>query len=94
MNAPNEFEWNDSKASSNEEKHGIPFEAAIGVFSDGNRLDEIDDRKNYGEERRNVIGVVDGYCLTVTYTMRGDICRIISARPASRSERMSYGYSS
>src|SRR5215217_1344526 len=44
------------------------------------RLEHPDTRHDYGEERVNVIGTVDGYVLHVTYTMRGQVGRIISAR--------------
>ncbi|MEQ8266444.1 MAG: BrnT family toxin [Parvibaculum sp.] len=88
---PEEFEWDDEKAEANLSKHGVPFELATDVFSDPDRLDVGDERFAYGEERRNAVGAVDGAVLTVSYTMRGDICRIISARRASRKERDAYG---
>jgi uncharacterized DUF497 family protein len=59
-------------------------------------LDELDDREDYGEERFNRIGIVEGQLLVVTYTGRvdedsgDDIIRIISARPAERRERRRY----
>jgi uncharacterized DUF497 family protein len=91
MGSPTEFDWDDEKAARNEEKHGVPFEAAVDVFMDPNRVEHPDTRHDYGEERVNVIGAVDGYVLHVTYTMRGPIGRIISARLASRKERKYYG---
>lgn len=92
--APSDFEWDQTKAASNLKKHGVPFEAAPDVFCDVNRLDERDDRQSYGEERRSVTGLVDGVCICVAYTMRGDVCRVISVRPASRKERQRYGHRS
>ncbi|MEV5407154.1 BrnT family toxin [Streptomyces albidoflavus] len=71
----------DVKSATNEAERGIPFEAAIGVFLDPNRIEAADD---YGEVRLNVIGMVDGVVLHVTYTMRQDVCRIISVRSAHR----------
>jgi uncharacterized DUF497 family protein len=91
MNEPEDFEWDDTKDAANEGKHGISFEAAIHVFLDNNRIDDLDTRRSYGEERRNVTGTVNGIILTVTYTMRDDIARIISARKASKKERVKYG---
>jgi hypothetical protein len=91
MMALEEFEWDDEKADANLAKHGIPFEMAAEVFADPDRLDVGDGRFDYGEERRNTVGVVDDVVLTVSYTMRGGICRIISARRASRKERDAYG---
>jgi uncharacterized protein len=52
----------------------------------------VDERFDYGEERRNATGLVEGVYVTVTYTMRGEeTARIISAHPASRKERKHYG---
>lgn len=92
MNAPQEFEWDDEKSAKNEAERGIPFEAAVDVFLDEHRLEWIDARKDYGEVRRVMVGVVDGVCLSVAYTMRGEAARIISVRCASRKERRQYGY--
>ena len=36
------------------------------------------------------VGVVDGAEMTVVYTMRGEMSRIISARKARRDERRTY----
>ena len=95
MNTPPSFEWDDAKATANFIKHGVSFDAGSRVFLDDNRLDIEDTRFNYGEERRNVTGVVDGVCLTITYTLLpSGTARIISARPASRKERGTYGYRS
>jgi uncharacterized DUF497 family protein len=61
------------------------------VFRDESRIDWVDERFDYGEERRNATGMVDGLRLTVTYTMRDEeTARIISVRPASRRERKRY----
>jgi uncharacterized protein len=91
MNTPTIFEWDDAKATRNEEKHGVPFEAAVDVFMDPKRVERQDTRRDYGEERKNVIGTVDDYVVHVTYTMRGQVGRIISACLASRKERKYYG---
>jgi uncharacterized DUF497 family protein len=88
---PTEFEWDEDKAARNHTKHGVSFEMAIGVFADPDRLEEQDRRRDYGEARFNIVGIVDGYHLTVTWTRRGRIARIISARRASREERERYG---
>ncbi len=51
-------------------------------------IDAVDDRRNYGELRFNIIGKSpDGIMLFVTYTVRGERVRHISARRASRQER-------
>jgi uncharacterized DUF497 family protein len=84
-----EFEWDDNKNLANIEKHGIDFEDAISVFL-GPTLEAPDDRLDYGEVRIISYGEMNGRVVAVVYTMRGDICRIISARKASRDERTKY----
>ena len=36
---PNEFEWDDTKAASNEAKPGVPFDYGVRVFLDEGRAD-------------------------------------------------------
>lgn len=90
MNKPASFSWNNAKAAQNLGKHGVRFEVATLVFNDPNRVDIQDARADYGEERRIVIGKVQGLILLVVYTMRGDVGRIISARPAHTTEGDAY----
>jgi Ribonuclease toxin, BrnT, of type II toxin-antitoxin system len=51
---------------------------------------EFDDLDAAGELRFNAIGLVDSRMLCVTYTMRGDVVRIISARGAEPHEKKKY----
>lgn len=88
---PNEFEWDDQKAASNEAKHGVSFDEAASVFADPYRAEDIDMRFDYREARFNVVGQIEGLVVHVTYTRRGHTARLISARPASREERKRYG---
>jgi uncharacterized DUF497 family protein len=53
-------------------------------------IERLDDRENYGEERFNIIGMVEGRILFVSYTVRNDVIRIISARGAEPYERRRY----
>jgi uncharacterized protein len=69
--------------------HGIDFRAAAKVFLDP-YLIEFDDRDAAGELRFNAIGLVESRVLVVTYTIRGDVLRIISARGAEPHERRKY----
>lgn len=82
------YEWGSDKAAANIRKHAIDFVDAVEVFADGRLFIEIDDR--HAEPRYRAIGVVEDVVLSVAYTMRGDVCRIISARRASRRERRAY----
>jgi uncharacterized DUF497 family protein len=49
-----------------------------------------DRRKDYGEDRYSITGMVEGRLLLVSYTYRGDRIRIISARYAEPFERRLY----
>jgi uncharacterized DUF497 family protein len=87
------FEWDPRKAKAHWNAHKVNFEQARDAFKDALALDQPDEREDYGEQRRNRIGMVEGRLLFVTYTERIDevsgdeIIRIISARPAERRER-------
>jgi len=74
-----DFDWDNAKERANRKKHGIGFRVATRVFLDPHAV-EFDDRDARGELRFNAIGLVDGRMLFVTYTVRGDVVRIISAR--------------
>ena len=91
METPHEFEWDDEKASANEAKHGVPFIYATRVFLDDNRVDFDASRNADGESRRKTVGTIAGRLYCVVYTMRGRMCRIISARRANGKESKAYG---
>lgn len=84
------FEWDENKNKSNQEKHGIDFNAAKDVFKDENSKVTPDLRKDYGENRWKIIGKIYGSIISVIYTMRDKAVRIISARKASKKERDEY----
>src|SRR4051812_22896307 len=76
--------WDNGKAAENLRKHGVDFADAIAALEDANRLEEIDTRFAYGEERIQVIGMARSNVLFVIATLRGeDGYRIISARKAT-----------
>jgi uncharacterized protein len=84
-----DFEWDNTKELANRKKHGVDFRTATKVFLDPYVV-EFDDVGATGELRFNVIGLVDGRMLFVTYTMRDDVVRIISARGAEPHEKRKY----
>ena len=84
------FQWDDTKAADNYADHGVRFEAAREVFDDPFALEWLDEREDYGEDRYNIIGMVEDRLLYVSYTMRGEKTRIISARGAEPYERRQY----
>ena len=86
-----QYEWDDGKAAENLRKHGVDFMDAIAALEDTNRLEGIDTRSEYGEERIQVTGMARGGVLFVIVTLRDEnVCRIISARKATRHEQDRY----
>ena len=85
-----EFEWDENKNRENQRKHGISFERAARIFDEPRRIEKVDDRWDYGEERIAALGRSEGKILYVVYTWRGNARRIISARRAMKDERRAY----
>jgi uncharacterized DUF497 family protein len=85
------FEWDDEKAISNLEKHGVSFGEATEVFYDPNALEDYDPGHSDKENRFFLIGLSSRRLLYVIYAERtGDVVRIISARRADKAERENY----
>jgi uncharacterized DUF497 family protein len=83
------FEWDDQKARSNVEKHGITFEEAAEAFLDP--FSQGGDASSGGEARDFLLGYsLTQRLLLVVHTERSHATRIISARPATRAERKLY----
>ena len=85
------FEWDEEKATANLAKHGVSFEEAGTIFDDPLYVDFYDPDHSSEEQRYIIIGVSrHGRLLLVSYTERGDVTRLISAREVTRSEREVY----
>lgn len=84
------FESDEHKNQECIQKRGISFKHAARVFDDPNRIERVDIRYDYGEERIVVLGRSVGRILYVVYTWRGNARRIISARKATKDERQIY----
>jgi uncharacterized DUF497 family protein len=88
---PLSFEWDQRKAISNAQKHGVTFEEAATVFGDTLSLTIHDPAHSRDEDRFVTMGSSHrGKLLVVVHTERGDNIRIISARAANRRERRTY----
>ena len=85
-----DFEWDDPKAASNWLDHGVRFETAREVFKDFFAIEWADDGHDDAEERFVTVGMVESRVLFVSYTLRGERIRIISAREAEPRERRRY----
>ena len=86
-----QVEWDPKKARANLRKHGVSFDEAATVFLDDLSLTGDDPDHSVSEERSVTFGISSvGRLLVVAHTERGERTRIISARPATRSERKLY----
>lgn len=87
------FEWDPAKARLNLRRHRVAFEEAKTVFADEHAL-IIDDPEHSADERRLVLlGMSAGLRILVVvhvYQTAPDTIRIISARRATKSERLTY----
>jgi|ERR671933_2594125 uncharacterized DUF497 family protein len=85
------FEWDENKAARNLSKHRVSFEEAKTVFDDSLYVDFYDPDHSEDEERYLIVGESNrGRLLIVSYTERGDVIRLISAREVTRAEREAY----
>jgi uncharacterized DUF497 family protein len=92
-----DFQWDAVKASTNAVKHGVTFERAASVFLDPLALTVFDEAHSQDEERwwslgHDASGVL---LLLVAHTFQSTgsasaSVRLISARPATKRERLFY----
>jgi len=84
------FEWNAAKSASNQLRHGVSFESACEVFFDP--FVRLVDVSGAGEIRDAAIGYAETQSLLVVVHLNRNekVIRIISARPATASERRFY----
>jgi len=73
------FEWDTKKEADNIERHGVNFETAQRAFLDENRLIAKDEQHSEQEPRYFCIGKVDNEIMTVRFTYRNQLIRIIGA---------------
>ncbi len=86
------FEWDETKARENAEKHGVTFEGARTVFNDSYAITIPDPDHSIEEDRFIDIGFSSkGRLLVVWYTEREENIRLIGCRRATPSERETYG---
>jgi len=86
-----QFEWDASKADANLAKHGVSFEEALSCFLDPEQVVFYDPEHSGDEDRELLIGHSSrGRLVIVSYTLRGGLARLISARKATRREALNY----
>lgn len=77
--AKTRFDWDPDKDAENQEKHGVSFSRAQYAFADPRRVIAKDEAHSQTEERFYCFGEVDGGVLTVRFTYRASVIRIIGA---------------
>jgi len=85
------FAWDARKAAANLRKHGVSFAEAVTAFEDPLSVTVPDPDHSAVEERFVLIGRShQQHLVVVAHVERDETIRIISARPASRLERLTY----
>lgn len=84
------FEWDEAKSEVCFQERGFDFAYAIQVFFDPNRIVQLDTRRNYGEDRYQLTGSIEGRLFVLVYTPRHEAIRIVSARKANQREVKQY----
>ena len=87
------FEWDEQKARSNQQKHGVSFEEAQTVFYDENARLIYDPEHSWEEDRFILLGMSNSLQLLLVchlYQENDELIRIISARRATKQERQQY----
>ncbi len=82
------FEWDPEKDIANQEKHGVSFDEARTAFEDPYRLIVRDKTHSITEDRFFCIGKAGESILTVRFTYRGNVIRIIGAGRWRRGKRI------
>ncbi len=88
---PVSFQWDKGNENKNYLKHKVTNKEVEQIFSDKNLLLFEDTKYSKKEKRYQALGKTDEQrLLFVSFTVRGDKVRIISARDASRKEEKYY----
>ena len=84
------FQWDQGNSSKSWTRHRVSQTEAEQVFL--NRPLVVAGAPSRNEPRQFAFGQTDGgRLLTVVFTIRGSLLRVISVRPMSRRERRGYG---
>ncbi len=84
------FEWDEEKNKTNVRNHKIDFADAPLIFNSPMFI-ELDERKDYGEDRWIGIGFLRNIVVVIVFTeRRPDTIRVISVRKANKHERKRY----
>lgn len=88
---PVEFEWDSGNAQKSEKKHAVTTKEAEESFMNVPRYIFPDEKHTGIEKRYGMYGKTNtGRFLSLVFTIRHDVIRIITVRPMSRKERKAY----
>ena len=84
------FEWDGQKNQANIKKHGLDFADAHKVF-EYPMLVNLDDRKDYGEDRWIGIGLMNMRVVVIVFVEPNEeTIRVVSFRKATNDEQKRY----
>ena len=87
------WEWDHEKNTNNQKAHGVSFEEALEALTDSLSSNREDIDHSFYERRSNTVGMTHGGRLLFvvhTWNESGGKERIISARDATRRERIDH----
>lgn len=80
------IEFDSNKRDKTLTERNLDFARAVEIFA-GVNVTFSDNRLDYGEQRFNTVGWLDGRLVVVAWTPRGEVRRIISMRKANEREQ-------
>lgn len=85
------FEWDKGNKEKNALKHNVVIQEIEQIFKNENNFIFTDEKHSIDEKRYALFGVTDkGRKLSVVFTIRNNLIRVITARDMSKSERRYY----
>lgn len=90
MGETDDLEWSDDKDSATQARRSLRLVIASRIFDGRKRVERVSPKSPTEEVRWETMAEIDGRVLFCVWTWRGNRRRIISLRPASRSERRAY----
>ena len=84
------FSWDEEKRRENWERRKVDLLEAALIFEDPQVIESVDDRDDYGEQRIQALGQVDGTYYLLAYTWRGDRRHLITAWKVGEHGRRRY----
>ena len=84
------FSWDENKRQENWELRKVDLLEAALIFEDPEVIESVDPRNDYGEQRIQALGQVDGTFYVVAYTWRGEARHLITAWKVGEHGRRRY----